>query len=1389
MLQLKDLIHVNTDFSNAINLYLDLNKESKINMYVPTQSSVSVLYTYLESVKSNKQKATMLIGPYGKGKSHLLLVLLSILSMDKKQKKNQAFLRNLAQRISDDDSQGTAGSAVAQMICEMMEHQDRYLPVLVSPTQENLSTSFIYGLSEALKRDNLTELIPESHYSHALDRIACWKTEYPTTYQTFCGLLKKEHISVEDLRRGLKENREESLHLFQKIYPELTAGEEFNPLLQTDAMKLYENVIHQLQERYGYRGIYLVFDEFSKYIESQDKKNSGNEMRLLQDFCELSNSSKNGGLFLTFVAHKDLKEYGKHLSSQLINSFTGIEGRIKEVYFVTSSKNNYELIRSAIHKDENKLWKNAKVKKYLKQEICQQYQKLSAFCYDFSEEEFEQLIIKGCYPLNPITAYLLLHVSELVAQNERTVFTFLAKEEENTMLDSLRRMKPDMPWMVYADCIYDYFSGTFKKDVSNEYIHNEWLNAEYALSLAENDSQRKIIKVLAIIRIANRMEELPASRQILALATGIERIDQELERMLELQILDLHHTHETYSFRTRATKELNREISNRQIRRSGKIDLNQVMSLVYSTPYILPRKYNRHAKMTRYFTCEFMETGQFLAIPKLEHLLEEIPGDGKVVYLYDMEEADHTEQLMEKLSDMPAQLVVAYARQSLPIQEQLEEYRVILDLKAEEDFWKQGEHMLLKRELLLMEEELEQEIYQKLEHAFDEKNGLCIFHIGNEGIDSEGEISAGDSMAALPVAARHAKGEEASGSKEDLISDVFFSNEPVMEQGKRINEVVEQLCDYIFEKTVTVNNELINKSTIRTAPIRRVRKNLIESILEEKDMSPYFEGTSADSTIFRALFVGTGLWDFGKKAVHSIGLADASERIAMHDEKIANAEKTGNVEKIGNAENVENTGNIENAKKTEEANSIENSNSEIHSQKQKNIEHMLQIYQDFFEQAQEKEEKCSMKELVQKLTSAPVGMRKGLIPIYFAYMLKESKKDVVIYFGDKEKPCSADMILNMCECPEDYSIFISRENEEKKSYIRALQKLFPVQGQAGILENETAALLAGMKNWMNGLPMVTKNIKSADRLSDRDYVKILGKWKKKLLDPDCNPYEMIYVTMPALFQEKDEGVNLSKTDGDEKGRQESETSLENAESGKAESSKAELSKAELSKAESSKVESNEAETDKIEPNETSGSNELYCNKYEKIANRISQMKKELDSYYLNLKNSVKAELTSIFCDVYDQKSENGLFILRTWHDAQSDQARNSLSSPKLADFMRSAAGIDVFDEDVYLRQLARSITGTTIDFWKEGQEQEFLKEVAKRKEEAEQLSQNKSKGQKCIQYTNKMGQQVSLYYNPVEEGYEETFKNVIRGELEDFSDIPVNDKLALLMEIIEEMTS
>ena len=78
-----DFIKGNEGFQYSINIQYDLMNINKIKGYIPTRKSVEILKEYLlNNVVDDRDKATVLIGPYGKGKSHLLLVLLGLMCGD-----------------------------------------------------------------------------------------------------------------------------------------------------------------------------------------------------------------------------------------------------------------------------------------------------------------------------------------------------------------------------------------------------------------------------------------------------------------------------------------------------------------------------------------------------------------------------------------------------------------------------------------------------------------------------------------------------------------------------------------------------------------------------------------------------------------------------------------------------------------------------------------------------------------------------------------------------------------------------------------------------------------------------------------------------------------------------------------------------------------------------------------------------------------------------------------------------------------------------------------------------------------------------------------------------------------------------------------------------------
>lgn len=803
MYQLKDLIHIDRRFQSSVNIQLDLGREEKINSYIPSQSSLVVLRRLLEAVvEENAEKAVVLIGPYGKGKSHLLLVLLYLLSCVSPKK----FMPVLKKIEAVDEE--TAG-----LIRMLSIERKPMLPVLVSASEDGLNHDFLIGLLEALKREGMEDILPDTVYGEALKRIQDWKEQYPKTYDNYVAYLRAEKISSRVFENRLKHYQEDALRLFQRMYPTLTSGSEFQPFVQSDALKVYADVNRKLCSQYGYSGLYLVFDEFSKYVEGHEKETFAKDMRVLQDMCELAASSKDEKLYLTLVAHKSIREYGAELPKEMVQSFRGVEGRLKEIPFVVSAHNHYELIKAVIGKKKGAIEQIRKDAVY--QSIVKESYSLPCFQGNFTEETFQNIVGDGCFPLLPVTAYALLHISEKAAQNERSIFTFLANEEPNSLVRFVEyHTEERVPYGTPA-LIYDYFEGLFRRNQSMPELHGEWLKADYALQQAGTEDERTFVKTMAILLMLRNSDEVPVNDKVLRLALGFskEQYEKVVTELKKKQLILWRAKTGMYNFKNQVGVDIEKEMKAVMARLPEQLPLGELLREVSDIDYVLPRQYNQKYAITRYFRYEYMTPEQFLHLQSGEVLFESGFADGKIVAL--IRDGVMDEQAVkahfEELNDK--RLILLIPTLTFDKEPLLRRLMAVQKLAGEESFLENNK--VLAQELELYQEDLLFELNVYLEQCYLPERGNCE-------VVYEGKVE-----------------------KEYLTKYGF-------------NRFLGKICNRNYRKTPIINNELINRQQISSI-IRKTRGKLIEAILKNDDLEKFNKGTSTEATIYRAMFLRTGL--------------------------------------------------------------------------------------------------------------------------------------------------------------------------------------------------------------------------------------------------------------------------------------------------------------------------------------------------------------------------------------------------------------------------------------------------------------------------------------------------------------------------------------------------
>ena len=183
---------------------------------------------------------------------------------------------------------------------------------------------------------------------------------------------------------------------------------------------------------------YLIDGERIKFsVKDLKEKNADKVREQYEKFADvISYDSFNQYMDKFVSANKSIKEYGSALPSEMINAFTGVEGRLKEIRFLVSAQNNFEIIKHAINKIDDS-FKDFIYNNDVNNEIIEKSYKIPYFESMFTEKDYKEIVAEGRFPMLPLTAYSLLNISEKVAQNERSIFTFIANEEKGTVITAI----------------------------------------------------------------------------------------------------------------------------------------------------------------------------------------------------------------------------------------------------------------------------------------------------------------------------------------------------------------------------------------------------------------------------------------------------------------------------------------------------------------------------------------------------------------------------------------------------------------------------------------------------------------------------------------------------------------------------------------------------------------------------------------------------------------------------------------------------------------------------------------------------------------------------------------------------------------------------------------
>ncbi|KNZ41732.1 hypothetical protein AKG39_10375 [Acetobacterium bakii] len=795
-------VEIEEGFLSAVNIAYDLYNDKKIQSFIPTFGSIDILEEQLLSTHENSvDRARILIGAYGKGKSHIILVLLAIL-----YRKDPALFSTLLEEINKHKPE------LHQYILEYLHGDKRLLPIVIQGSNASLTQSFLSAIQKAMEGEELSDLMPETHFQAALNAIARWEMEYPDTYNQF---LEELNVPIDEFMMDLGDFNVSAYEKFEILYPTLTSGSQFNPFLGFDVVELYSQVVDALCKR-GYAGIFVVYDEFSKYLESSITKASISDIKMLQDFAERCNRSKEKQMHLLLISHKDIVNYIDKLPKQKVDGWKGVSERFKHVEQINNFSQIYEIIAAVIKK------KDAFYNVFFT-ENKNRFMELKNTFIDgelFSELEPEDIepMIVGCYPLHPVTTFILPRLSELVAQNERTLFTFLSANHKNTLIEFLRERSEKFP-LLKPDKLYDYFEPLFKKEPYTSEIRNIYNIASAILTQIDLDTlEAKIIKTIAIIDIIKQPVKLPPVAEIIIKIYGnsVEEAPKVAAALEDLQnkkfVVYVSRKTTHLKLKNPIGSDIRKKIIDLAEKNKSFYDVKAILAELSTDLYLYPTSYNDDMEIIRYFDFSFISGREFLEVDDWSKKIQHIKADG-IVYGILPENTEQIHILEKELRNkinINDRILFILPNQYTEISDIAYEYKAVKMIKEASI-----EDTVLIAECNLYEDDL-LEVMESYILSF---------------------------------------------TKPEMRKAVYYyqGEKKLFNRKAQLSKCLSDICNKIFFRTPVIKNESLNKNELPSVAIRS-RNRVVHGLLATK-LEPMLglTGTSQEVSFMRSSLIVTGL--------------------------------------------------------------------------------------------------------------------------------------------------------------------------------------------------------------------------------------------------------------------------------------------------------------------------------------------------------------------------------------------------------------------------------------------------------------------------------------------------------------------------------------------------
>ena len=423
----------------------------------------------------------------------------------------------------------------------------------------------------------------------------------PLTRKLLVAILNSTEVFYRD-QRGKK----------PAVIKRIAATLKKDDIAVSEFLEILETLSAALEKK-GLNGIILVIDELGKFLEYEARHYGANDIFLLQALAERTAKGGSFNLVMFVLLHQSFEQYAKGLGEGLKNEWGKIQGRFEEVPFLEPEEQTLRVVSAAF--DHNLTAEKRRTLKQLVNRPCQDLVDLDALPGVIKAKDAKSLFTE-CYPLHPITAMLLPGLCQKIAQNERTLFSYLGSQEENGLTRKLSEL--EFGEFLNPSDVYDYFVTNQSSFMGDYATHRRWVEVQTAIERLGDASEEltRLLKTIGLFNIMGSKGEFKPSKELLSsIFTNKSRLNRALKLLQEKSVINYRKFSREYRVWQGSDFDLEGELQ-AELNNLGNFALAEELNQSDQLIPIVARKYSIDTGALRYFVPIFVDARSYLKLPR-----------------------------------------------------------------------------------------------------------------------------------------------------------------------------------------------------------------------------------------------------------------------------------------------------------------------------------------------------------------------------------------------------------------------------------------------------------------------------------------------------------------------------------------------------------------------------------------------------------------------------------------------------------------------------------------------------------------------------------------------------------------------------------------------------